>query len=52
MRLSDRDVIHVLDKNILWEVMGAKTSTEGIQEKIIAETFASVDNSHQGFARK
>lgn len=52
MRLSDRDVIEVLDKNIFCGVMGAKTPTEGIQEKIIAETIASVDNYHQSFVQK
>lgn len=37
---SDRDVITVFDKNVCSGDMGAKTSTEGIQERRTVETFA------------
>lgn len=49
---SDRDVITVFDKNVCSGVMGAKTSTEGIQERRTVETFASVENSYESFAHK
>lgn len=42
----------VLDRNVVCGVMGAKTSTEGLQERMIAETFAGADNSYQSFAQK
>lgn len=48
---SDRDVTTVFDKDVCSGVMGAKTSTEGIQERT-AETFASVQNSYESFAQK
>ena len=49
---SDRDVVHVLDQNIFSGVMGAKTSTEKIQERIVGQVFASIDDSYENLAQK